>query len=163
MAHGLSLGGIVCEYIKDASGKIFLISVLKTDWASQGGQPSGSPLGRPAGGVIPELDEGEDAEDAELGIIDEDGKLDSGGKTDLAHHESSFERMMPSMTGDDDSGGHHPVSGALVNDGELSFAMRMGSSPGGSALRSSGPRPGTSLSPTQMPHGFPRWVGAYMT
>ena len=160
MAHGLSLGGIVCEYIKDASGKIFLISVLKTDWASQGGHPSGS-LGKPAG-VIPELDEQEDAEDDELGIIHEDGLIDSGGKTELAHHERSFERMMPSIMGGNDSGDHHPGDGPLVNDGELSFAMRMGSSSGGS-LRSSGPRPGTALLPTQMPHGFPRWVGAYMT
>lgn len=34
VAHGLSLGGIVCEYIKDASGKVYLLSVLRTEWAS---------------------------------------------------------------------------------------------------------------------------------
>jgi len=42
-AHGLTLGGIVCEYIRDISGKIYLLSVLRTEWASNAaGRGSGS-------------------------------------------------------------------------------------------------------------------------
>lgn len=33
-AHGLTLGGIVCEYIRDANGKPYLLAILRTEWAS---------------------------------------------------------------------------------------------------------------------------------
>ncbi|KAL6756783.1 hypothetical protein V8C86DRAFT_2641239 [Haematococcus lacustris] len=42
-AHGLTLGGLVCEYIRDADGKVFLMSVMRTEWTSTaGGQGAGS-------------------------------------------------------------------------------------------------------------------------
>ncbi|KAG1675152.1 hypothetical protein FOA52_003375 [Chlamydomonas sp. UWO 241] len=40
-AHGLTLGGIVCEYIRDVSGKVYLLSVLRTEWASSAGGSGG--------------------------------------------------------------------------------------------------------------------------
>lgn len=33
-AHGLTLGSVVCEYIRDADGKIYLTSILRTEWTS---------------------------------------------------------------------------------------------------------------------------------
>jgi hypothetical protein len=30
-AHGLTLGGIVCEYIRDVDGKVYLLSVMRTE------------------------------------------------------------------------------------------------------------------------------------
>ncbi|GAX78783.1 hypothetical protein CEUSTIGMA_g6220.t1 [Chlamydomonas eustigma] len=48
MAHNLTLGGIVCEYIKDASGKVYLLSVLRTEWASNAAGNGGGSYGAAA-------------------------------------------------------------------------------------------------------------------
>ena len=64
MAHGLSLGGIVCEYIKDASGKVYLLSVLRTEWASNAAAAA-------AGG---EMDIGGLGTTADLHDVDDEGE-----------------------------------------------------------------------------------------
>ena len=33
MAHGMSLAGLVCEYVRDAAGEIHLLAVLHTEWS----------------------------------------------------------------------------------------------------------------------------------
>ena len=33
VAHGMSLAGLVCEYVRDHSGEIYLLSVLHTEWS----------------------------------------------------------------------------------------------------------------------------------
>ena len=34
VAHGMSLAGLVCEFVRDASGEIYLLAVLHTEWTS---------------------------------------------------------------------------------------------------------------------------------
>lgn len=44
-AHNLTLAGIVCEYIRDVSEKVYLLSVLRTEWASNAAGSGAGSLG----------------------------------------------------------------------------------------------------------------------
>lgn len=35
-AHGLTLAGVVCEYVCDARGEVRLTAVLRAEWATRG-------------------------------------------------------------------------------------------------------------------------------
>ncbi|MEW5310692.1 MAG: hypothetical protein WDW38_002463 [Sanguina aurantia] len=56
-AHTLTLGGLVCEYIRDVSGKVYLLSVLRTEWASNSNGHGAGSLGATALLLIPEAEE----------------------------------------------------------------------------------------------------------
>lgn len=33
-ARGLTLRGLVCEFVRDAAGEVYFLGTLRTDWAS---------------------------------------------------------------------------------------------------------------------------------
>lgn len=49
--------GLVCEYIRDVSGKVYLLSVLRTEWASNSNGHGAGSLSATALLLIPEGDE----------------------------------------------------------------------------------------------------------
>ena len=146
LAHGLTLGGIVCEYIKDVSGKIYLLSVLRTEWASNANGQGGAA----GGGVQADEDEGDVAnmpEDAGFEYLVDDGSRSP------SRPGSPVTFALPP---------HSPPRGGNNNglggpEAEGSSAVLFGSP--GSTLRgggSGGPpsRPGTApLTPTQLSGG----------
>lgn len=78
-AHNLTLAGIVCEYIRDVSEKVYLLSVLRTEWASNAAGSGAGSLGA-AMLLSPTTDEVGAEAAAALMVIEDDE--DAAGEED---------------------------------------------------------------------------------